>query len=62
MAKPKRNYEDLNEEEKARYDKLMKRSENMTAVGNGMMGVGCAVALLGIVITIIIAVLFIFIF
>lgn len=61
-----KQYEDMTDAEKAKYDKWMKRSEMFNKAGSGMQGGGVKIAgcgcLLTLIITIPILILLFFIF
>lgn len=56
-----KNYEDMTDKEKAEHDKWMARSENMKNGGKAAMGMGCSMVILGLILTVIVAVILILI-
>lgn len=56
-----KSYKDMTDKEKAGHDKWMARSENMKNGGKAAMGMGCSMVILGLILTVIVAVILILI-
>lgn len=56
MAKPKKTYEELTDEEKAKYDKWQGRADRFNSTGQGMQKAGGKMAGCGCLLTIVVTI------